>query len=37
MYGLWLTVSIAITSQVIGVILGTIAALGKMAKFAPFR
>ncbi len=36
-FGLWLTVSIAITSQLIGVILGTFAALGKMAKFRPFR
>ncbi len=36
-FGLWLTVSIAITSQLIGVTLGTFAALGKMAKFRPFR
>lgn len=35
--GLWLTVSIAITSQLIGVTLGTFAALAKMAKFRPFR
>jgi polar amino acid transport system permease protein len=36
-FGLWLTVSIAITSQLIGVTLGTFAALAKMAKFRPFR
>ena len=35
--GLWLTVSIAVTSQLIGVTLGTFAALAKMAKFRPFR
>ncbi len=35
--GLWLTVSIAIISQLIGVILGVFGALGKMAKFLPFR
>ena len=37
LFGLWLTLSIAVTAQVIGVVLGTFAALGKMAKFAPFR
>ena len=36
-FGIWLTVSIAITSQVIGVVLGTFAALGKMAKLMPVR
>ncbi len=36
-FGIWLTVSIAITSQVIGVVLGTFAALGKMAKLMPLR
>jgi polar amino acid transport system permease protein len=35
--GLWLTVSIAVVSQIIGVILGVFGALGKMAKFLPFR
>jgi polar amino acid transport system permease protein len=35
--GIWLTVSIAIVSQVIGVVLGTVAALGKMSKLLPFR
>jgi polar amino acid transport system permease protein len=35
--GLWLTVSISIVSQIIGIILGVFGALGKMAKFAPFR
>src|SRR5512142_3201271 len=36
-YGLWLTVVIAVVSQVIGVILGTFAALGKMARLRPVR
>ena len=36
-FGLWLTVSISVVSQLIGVVLGTFAALGKMAKFLPFR
>ncbi|HET9680488.1 MAG TPA: amino acid ABC transporter permease [Candidatus Limnocylindrales bacterium] len=36
-FGLWLTVSISVVSQLIGVMLGTFAALGKMAKFRPFR
>jgi polar amino acid transport system permease protein len=31
-YGIWLTLSIAIVSQIIGVILGTVAALGKMSR-----
>jgi polar amino acid transport system permease protein len=35
--GLWLTVSIAVISQVIGVILGIFGALGRMARFLPFR
>jgi len=35
--GIWLTVSIAITSQVIGVILGVLGALGRLAKFWPAR
>jgi polar amino acid transport system permease protein len=35
--GLALTVSISIVSQLIGVVLGVFGALGKMAKFRPFR
>jgi polar amino acid transport system permease protein len=35
--GLWLTVFIAVTSQVIGVILGVLGALGKMARLRPIR
>jgi polar amino acid transport system permease protein len=35
--GLWLTVSIAVTSQIIGVILGVFGALGKMARARPIR
>jgi len=35
--GLWLTVSIAVTSQIIGVILGIFGALGRLAKFRPAR
>jgi polar amino acid transport system permease protein len=35
--GLWLTVSIAVISQLIGVILGVFGALGKMARTAPIR
>ncbi len=31
-YGIWLTLSIAIVSQIIGVVLGTCAALAKMSK-----
>ncbi|HEY6056431.1 MAG TPA: amino acid ABC transporter permease [Candidatus Limnocylindrales bacterium] len=36
-FGIWLTLSIAILSQFIGVVLGTFAALGKMAKPWPVR
>jgi polar amino acid transport system permease protein len=36
-FGLWLTVSISIVSQFIGITLGTFAALGKMAKVRPLR
>jgi len=36
-FGIWLTLSIAILSQLIGVVLGTFAALGKMAKLRPIR
>jgi polar amino acid transport system permease protein len=35
--GLWLTVSIAVSAQVIGVILGVIAALGRMSRLRPVR
>ncbi|HEX5397381.1 MAG TPA: amino acid ABC transporter permease [Candidatus Limnocylindria bacterium] len=35
--GIWLTVSIAVTSQIIGIILGVFGALGRMAGFWPFR
>ncbi len=35
--GLWLTVSIAVTAQIIGVILGVFGALGKMAHLRPVR
>jgi polar amino acid transport system permease protein len=35
--GLWLTVSIAVISQTLGLILGILAALARMAKAWPFR
>jgi polar amino acid transport system permease protein len=35
--GLWLTVIIAIVAQLIGVVLGVFAALGKMSKVRPIR
>ena len=35
--GIWLTVSIAITSQVIGIVLGVLGALGRLARFRPAR
>ncbi|HEX7492174.1 MAG TPA: amino acid ABC transporter permease [Candidatus Limnocylindrales bacterium] len=35
--GLWLTIVISIVAQVIGVVLGVFAAIGKMAKYGPFR
>jgi len=34
---LYLTVAISIVAQLLGVVLGIFAALGKMARFAPFR
>jgi polar amino acid transport system permease protein len=37
LYGLWLTVSISVVSQIIGVVLGVFGALGRMSKFLPFR
>jgi polar amino acid transport system permease protein len=36
-FGIWLTLSIAILSQFIGVVLGTLAALAKMSKLWPLR
>ncbi len=35
--GLWLTVSIAVTAQIVGVILGVFGALGKMSKIRGIR
>jgi len=35
--GIWLTVAIAVTSQVIGIILGVLGALGRLARFRPAR
>ena len=35
--GIWLTVSIAITGQIIGIVLGVFGALGRLAKFRPAR
>jgi polar amino acid transport system permease protein len=35
--GIWLTVSIAIVSQVIGIVLGVFGALGRLAKLRPAR
>jgi len=35
--GVWLTIWISVVSQLIGVVLGVLGALGKMARFLPFR
>lgn len=35
--GIWLTVSIAVTSQVIGVVLGVLGALGRISRVRAFR
>ena len=35
--GLWLTVGIAVTAQLIGVVLGVLGAIGRLAKFRPAR
>jgi polar amino acid transport system permease protein len=35
--GLWLTVSLSVLAQAIGVVLGAFAAMGKMARFLPFK
>ena len=35
--GIWLTVAIAISSQLIGIILGVLGAMGRLAKFRPAR
>ena len=37
LYGLWLTLSISVVSQIIGVVLGVLGALGRTSKFLPFR
>ncbi len=37
LYGIWLTVSISVVSQTIGVVLGVFGALGKMARPLPIR
>lgn len=37
LYGIWLTVSIAIVAQLIGVVLGVFGAVAKTAKFLPVR
>ena len=34
---LYVTIVISVIAQIIGVLLGVLAALGKMARFAPFR
>ena len=36
-YGLTVTILVSVIAQVMGVVLGLFAALGRMAKFAPFR
>jgi len=35
--GIWLTVAIAVTSQLIGIFLGVLGALGRLARFRPAR
>ena len=35
--GIWLTVAIAVTSQLIGIVLGVLGALGRLARFRPAR
>src|SRR6185503_5807752 len=35
--GLWLTLSIAVVSQIIGVVLGVLGAVGRIARLAPVR
>jgi len=37
LFGLWLTVSIAVTSQILGVLLGVLAAVGRMSKLRGVR
>ncbi|HET8786124.1 MAG TPA: amino acid ABC transporter permease [Candidatus Limnocylindrales bacterium] len=37
LFGIWLTISISIVSQLIGVVLGVFGALGRMSRFLPFR
>src|SRR5437762_910451 len=36
-HGIFLTVSIAVTSQIIGVVLGTLGALGRLSRARPIR
>jgi polar amino acid transport system permease protein len=35
--GIWLTVSIAVTAQIVGIILGVFGALGRLSSFRPIR
>ncbi len=37
LHGLWLTISISVVSQVIGVVLGVFGALGRLSRLAPIR
>lgn len=37
LYGVWLTLSISVVSQLIGVILGVLGAVGRISRFAPVR
>ena len=37
LYGVWLTLSISVISQVIGVVLGVLGAIGRISRLAPIR
>ncbi len=37
LYGVWLTLSISVISQVIGVVLGVLGAVGRISRLAPIR
>jgi polar amino acid transport system permease protein len=37
LYGLWLTLSISVVSQLVGVILGVLGAVGRISRLAPVR
>src|SRR6185436_7087547 len=37
LYGVWLTLSISVTSQLIGVVLGVLGAVGRISRLAPMR